>query len=63
MHSQQSFLYLYLFIYFFFQLATEVKTKMIEAEDNYATHEGVKKSWDAVQTNVMFLIIQMTRIY
>lgn len=33
------------------QLKEEVKDKMFEAEKNYYTQEGVRKSWDAVQTN------------
>jgi len=32
------------------QLKTEVKDKMLEAEKNYESQEGVRKSWDAVQT-------------
>lgn len=33
------------------QLHDEVSEKMKEAEANYHSQEGVKKSWDAVQTN------------
>lgn len=32
------------------ELHDEVKGKMIDAEANYYSQEGVKKSWDAVQT-------------